>query len=89
MSNLLRHKIGCARTIQTAILVTEYLRRRFDGIGTVPKDSIRYVFTDATDRNGWWTADIIVDSNNLSIDDSGRLVDECRAFVAGRGEIWI
>jgi hypothetical protein len=87
---LVRHKIGSARTIQTAVLVCEYLRCALgQPQSEVHPDQIRYHFYDPTDENGFWTADIIVEANQLSLEDSHRFVDICRAFVAGRGEIWI
>lgn len=88
---LVRHKIGSTRTIQTAVLVTEYLRQRCSVECSIHPDAISYVFTDATDKNGFWTADIIVTSHALtepSMEACSILVNTCRAFVAGRGEIW-
>lgn len=89
-----RHKIGCTRTIKSAILVCEYLR----SVCATPHscihgDRIRYYFTDPTPRNGFWSADIIVETFS---NESGpevqlvlsEMVKVCRAYVAGRGEIW-
>ena len=83
------HKIGCTRTIKTAIFVCAYLQDRHCVYPWA--DTIRYLFTDATDRNGFWTADIVVTSYNTDarIDkEITEMVNECRAFVAGAGEIW-
>lgn len=84
------HIIGCARTIQTAVLVVEYLRTRSISCG-IHGDMIRYAFKEPTAQNGNWSADIIVKTHSISIPDlkqSHELVEICRAFVAGRGEIW-
>ena len=79
------HKIGCTRSIQSAVLVCEYLRQQT----SFPKDLIAYHFTDPTDQNGWWSADILVTTYGKYDDaEMTRLVEQCRAFVAGRGEIW-
>lgn len=83
-----RHKIGSARTIQTAVLVCEYLKKACALQCKITPDSIRYVFEDPTPENGWWSADIIVTASDLSEDATHLLVAICRAFVAGRGEIW-
>lgn len=86
---LIRHKIGSARTIQTAVLVCEYLRRALGRPHSdVRPEQIRYHFYDPTNENGFWTADIIVEAEQLSLEDSSRFVNICRAFVAGRGEVW-
>ena len=91
---LVRHKIGCTRTIETAILVCEYLRATCASPHSiVHPDRIRYHFTDPTPQNGWWSADIIVDTYEpnemLKMDNAlTMMVRICRAFVAGRGEIW-
>lgn len=89
-----RHKIGCARTIQTAILVCEYLRATCASpLSSIHGDRIRYWFTDPTPSNGFWSADIIVETYSgedaLKVDKTlSEMVTVCRAFVAGRGEIW-
>lgn len=86
-----RHLIGSTRTIQTAVLVCEYLRKRCALECKINPDSISYVFKDPTPDNGWWSADIVVTTYSFdspSLDASHILVNTCRAFVAGRGEIW-
>ena len=79
-------KIGCTRTVQTAVLVCAYLRARH---AWLPSDAIYYHFTEATDKNGHWLADILVKEypaiKAIEITD---LIHECRAFAAGRGEVW-
>jgi hypothetical protein len=83
------HIIGCARTIQTAVLVVAYLQARLGQPQTsVQRDRISYRFKEPTAENGWWVADIIVKYEPLSLKESSQFVDLCRAFVAGRGEIW-
>jgi hypothetical protein len=85
------HKIGCTRSIQTAVLVVQYLKERHARPHSeIGAESIRYCFTEPTDRNGWWSADIVVDSYDSLRDDQAlsEMVNTCRAFVAGRGEIW-
>lgn len=85
---LVRHKVGCARTIRTAVLVTEYLRAHCcHPHSKVPRDAVSYSFTDASQANGHWSADIIV-AAPYSFDRASQFVDTCRAFVAGAGEIW-
>ncbi len=89
--NPVRHRIGSARTIQTAVLVCEYLRERCALECGINPDAISYVFTNATEANGWWSADIIVTTYSSGIpnlENSHVLVNTCRAFVAGRGEVW-
>lgn len=85
-----RHKIGSARTIQTAVLVVAYLSSGHPRFGD---GRTRYIFTDPTSGNGWWSADIIVDTwgeYDPTLDkELSQMVHECRAFAAGRGEIWI
>lgn len=79
------HKIGCTRSIQSAVLVCEYLsgRVRFN------REAITYAFTDPTDRNGWWSADILVTTwGECDARELTKAIEICRAFVAGRGEIW-
>jgi hypothetical protein len=76
------HKIGCTRSIQSAVLVCEYLRER-------TQFAISYAFTEPTDRNGWWSADILITTYGKYNDaELSKAVEVCRAFVAGRGEIW-
>jgi hypothetical protein len=91
MSELpLRHKIGSARTIRTAVLVCEFLRSHccFPH-SSVHCDRVKYVFEDPTPENGFWSADIIVEAPvNWDSKESARFVEVCRAFVAGAGEIW-
>lgn len=83
-----RHIVGCTRTIRTAVLVVEYLRRR-NISQAIPGDAYGFIFKDPTPENGWWSADIIVTLyGDLDLETSSRLVDLCRAFVAGSGEIW-
>lgn len=83
------HKIGCTRTIQSAVLVVEYLALR---IPEFHRDRFSYFFTEPTQRNGWWSADICITTYG---DEGSRLdkrildaVEICRAFIAGRGEVW-
>jgi len=87
---MVRHKIGCTRTVETAILVVAYLG---DALGkphsSIHKDRIRYVFTEASDRNGFWLADIVVEAPiDWNLEESSKFVNCCRAFVAGAGEVW-
>jgi hypothetical protein len=78
--------IGHTRTIQTAVLVVAYLQQRFFGI---PLGQIKYRFIDPTSFNGWCSAEIILESELYDYNlDNLKLVSICRAFVAGRGEIW-
>ncbi len=85
---MIRHKIGGARTIQTAVLVCEYLRSRL--IGKIHPDCIHYAFHEPTAANGNWSADIIVDATetDMTLEVSHEFCETCRAFVAGRGEVW-
>lgn len=79
---VIRHKIGATRTVQTAVLVCAYLRER------LRESNISFYATNASDQNGFWVTDIIVTNHALSLEKSSELVEACRAFVAGRGEIW-
>ena len=95
MKNPVRHKIGSARTIRTTILAVEYLRAQCLPNDVIHKDLIRFVFEEPTAVNGFWCSHIIVDEYtvegkyNKEFDQAlSRLVDLCRAFVAGAGEIW-
>jgi hypothetical protein len=55
-TKLVRHKIGCTRTIQTAVLVCAYLKDRYAAPQSqIHRDSIRYVFTEPTNRNATTT----------------------------------
>lgn len=83
--------IGAARTIQTAVLVVEYLKDHLADPHThIRRDQIVYRFKEPTSQNGFWSADIIVETHNdeLDLEDSALFVNICRAFVAGRGEVW-
>lgn len=82
--------IGSARTIQTAVLVCEYLKVYCaDPHSEIRKDQIEYRFKTATDANGYWYADILVVTWKPFTDPTcKRFIDVCRAFIAGRGEIW-
>jgi hypothetical protein len=83
------HIIGTARTIQTAVLAVAYLRERIPWNVTIDPGQIRYRFTDPTPKNGWWSAEILIETGSLTLDPAAdALIDICRAFVAGRGEIW-
>ncbi len=84
---MINNIIGSARTLRTAVMVCEYLKKRFPAI---PEGTIKYRFTNSTSDNGWWSADIIVETfkNDLDFKLSGEMVEVCRAFVAGAGEIW-
>jgi len=84
------HKIGSTRSIQSAVLVCEYLRAHCAVPHSfVHPSAIYYHFTEPTDRNGWWSADILVRANRgADMKALDVMVDICRAFVAGRGEIW-
>ena len=85
-----RHLVGCARTIRTAVMVTEYLKDRLcQPHSLAPRDSVSYVLKTASMSNDFWAADIVVDSDaldNLSL--CSQFVDTCRAFTAGVGEVW-
>jgi hypothetical protein len=89
-----RYSIGSTRTIATAVLVVEYLRRRHGAPHSkIHPDAFSYVFKEPNPANGWWSADIIVTTYNHECDpqldkDINQAVDLCRAFVAGAGEIW-
>lgn len=89
----INHIIGSARTIQTAVLVVEYLKAGCaHPHSNIQPAQIKYRFKDPTPSNGWWSAEIIVETyaiDGLSLDDSSKFVSICRAFVAGRGEIWV
>lgn len=86
-------KIGCTRSIQTAVLVCEYLKEFCaHPHSPIGREAIRYAFTGPTDRNGGWSADILVEvygeydpKKDITTNE---MVPICRAFVAGRGEIW-
>lgn len=78
-----RHLIGCAQTVRTAVAVTAYLE-----LLTVNKYRISYEFKHPEASNGFWSADIVVDGP-LDMAESARLVEVCRAFVAGAGEVWL
>ena len=80
---ILRHKIGCTRTLETAVLCIAYLRERRIG-----NHNIRFVCTQPTDANGYWSTDIIVDAQEMTDRQSHEYVETCRAFIAGRGEVW-
>ena len=84
---LINHIIGQARTIQTAVLVVEYLKKRIPFGCKIHADQIRYRFTNPTPDNGYWSADIIVENHSFGF-DGDELIGICHAFVAGRGEIW-
>lgn len=81
---MIRHKIGCVRSVGTAVRVTAYLNARHH------TDRFHYHFTDCTERNGWWSADILCNTHEAEDIDKlfPEVVSECRAFVAGTGEIW-
>jgi hypothetical protein len=85
----LNHIVGSTRTIQTAVLVVEYLSGRTSALH---RDRFSYRFKDPTEQNGWWSADILVTTygdESLKFDaEISKLVELCRAFVAGRGEVW-
>lgn len=87
------HKIGGTRTIQTAVLVCEYLRRTCcNPLSSIKPDWVRYSFHDPSPDNGFWSADILVDVYGEYDPEKDKatthMVVVCRAFVAGRGEIW-
>lgn len=80
--------VGSARCIQTAVLVTEYMRKRICvPHSEVIPDRVHYRLKEFTECSGWWAAEIYV-HGELSLDESKLFVDTCRAFVAGRGELW-
>jgi hypothetical protein len=82
------HIIGNARTIQPAVLVCEYLRKRVI-TKAFPKEAIVYRFRQPTAENGYWSAYIVVeDAGDLPPEVISELCETCRAFVAGRGEVW-
>lgn len=86
----INHIIGHTRTIQTAVLVVEYLRRRCGNLKGLHGDMFEYRFKNPTSENGNWSADIIVvtHATALDLEVSSKLCETCRAFVAGRGEVW-
>ncbi len=85
----IRHKIGSTRTIRTAVLVCQYLEDKCCAPHSeVHKDRVIYEFKDPSQQNGFWTADILIDQNLVTLETSTMFVRECRAFVAGAGEIW-
>jgi len=84
------HIIGHARTIQTAVLVCEYLRKALaQPHSSVHPDTISYWMQEPSADNGFWSADIVIRTAELDLKTSNRFVNTCRAFVAGRGEIWV
>lgn len=72
-------------------MVVEYLGAALGKPHTsIHPDRIRYQFTQPTEHNGFWLADIIVDAPYAwDEQESAKFVNYCRAFVAGAGEIWI
>lgn len=85
----INHVIGHARTIATTLLAVEYLRAHM--WKDIHGDQISFRFKDPTAQNGFWSSDIIVVTYSIAIPDletSNKMVSMCRAFVAGRGEIW-
>ncbi len=78
------HIIGCTRTIQTAVLVVAYLKTRWPNI----KGRFEYRVKDPTPSNGYWSSDILVVKYGLGLEHESEIIGACRAFVAGRGEIW-
>lgn len=89
---MVNHIVGSTRTIQTAVLVCAYLKDRLaEPHSDVHPDRIRYRMQTPSADNGFWSADIIVetgDAVDFDLETSNRFVDTCRAFVVGRGEIW-
>ena len=83
-----RHIIGHARTIPTAVLLTAYLKQRYLGL----RGEFKYEFTRPEPENGWWSATILfvpaVEPSKFMDNQIHDMVVECRAFAAGRGEIW-
>lgn len=80
--------IGHARTIKTAVAVVEFLRSRKLSPCYAP-DQIQYRFKEPNASNGFWSSDIVVQTQgHLPLDVSSHLCDLCRAFVAGAGEVW-
>jgi len=87
MAEPINHVIGHARTIRTAIMCVEYLRARH--FTNLHADMFTFRFTDPTPANGFWSGEIIVRCyRELDIAESHELVEVCRAFVAGAGEVW-
>lgn len=91
----IRSIIGHTRTIRTAVLVCEFLRTcHCKPHSAVLPHAIGYEFTDPTPANGQWSAIIFVHGNldfvsgKVDVGFTNYLVDVCRAFVAGAGEIW-
>lgn len=78
--------VGHTRTIHTAVLVVEYLRDSLAGMLRVDRGRFRYRVYD-TPKDGW-VAEIRV-VGRLGLRESHEIVETCRAFVAGRGEIWV
>lgn len=77
--------IGNTKTIHTAILVVEYLKKRLGNPHSdIAKENITY--REIPNGEPWkFEIGVIVEMN---LKDSNAFVDNCRAFVAGRGEIW-
>lgn len=90
----IRHRIGSARTIRTAVMVCEYLRARAcQPHSSIHESAVSFYFNEPDKANGFWSADIIVTIHGDKYDkqqdqDLSRMVELCRAFVAGAGEVW-
>lgn len=89
---MVNHIVGSTRTIKTAVLVVAYLRERCaQPHSKVHPDQIKYRFKNPNPANGYWSADIIIETASIvgvSLEDSSLFVNVCRAFVAGCGEVW-
>lgn len=81
------HIIGSTRTIRSAVMVCAYLSLRYPEI---PPHRISYRFKEANEKNGFWLADIVVVTYGSQLEGklAHELVEVCRAFTAGAGEVW-
>jgi len=86
------HIIGHARTIKTTLLCVEYLRQRHGyPQSDLRGDLINFRFYDPTGGNGYWSSDIFVDvyeGQEFGEELCSAMINSCRAFVAGAGEVW-
>jgi len=77
---MIRHKLGCTKTVGTAQAVLGYLSQVYPDL----------VFQCNHVDSGHWQYEILCsrhDGKQLDLEESTLLVRECRAFVCGRGEL--
>ena len=80
-----RHIIGTAKHQRSAVLVTAYLRERFNYTRYQPE-----AFTYSTDRDGVRRYSIAICDDEVKMQDGDLIIESCRAFLAGLGDgdIW-